>query len=478
MTRFPDFRVVPEPLLCFDPVDRRQRHAHPLRGLLQYGPYSASIVGAVPNPIRIAAIGPAGEGAALMRVITDLRSTLEPTERKQYLPTWPGFRTVFQTDITVLARDKNIQLSLDLDNQMQATSRPHRLLASALMDAIRRLNVRRDEFDIIVIYLPHRWEAAFRAPDEEFDLHDFVKGVTASLGIPSQIIQEPTATSKPNRASIAWTLGTGMYTKVGGTPWKLAATEERTAFIGISYALRTDVDGKPEFVTCCSQVFDSEGGALEFVAYQTDANSVTILGRNPFLSRDKMRAVMARSLTLYLERHAGALPLRVVVHKSTEFKKEEIEGCCDALERVKDIELVQIQADTAWRAVHMDKGSTEAVPMRASAYPIRRGSLLYLGGYEALLWTQGNAPGITFNGTGFFKEGVGIPRPLLLRRWLGNTGAEVVGTEILALTKMNWNNDDLYDTLPTTLGYASTLAKVIKTMPTLDSRPYSYRLFM
>jgi argonaute-like protein implicated in RNA metabolism and viral defense len=50
--------------------------------------------------------------------------------------------------------------------------------------------------------------------------------------------------------------------------------------------------------------------------------------------------------------------------------------------------------------------------------------------------------------------------------------------EILALTKMNWNNDALYDTLPTTLRYAQTLAQVIKTMPGLQPKPDSNRLFI
>ncbi|MDP8930145.1 MAG: hypothetical protein M3O70_16645 [Actinomycetota bacterium] len=53
-----------------------------------------------------------------------------------------------------------------------------------------------------------------------------------------------------------------------------------------------------------------------------------------------------------------------------------------------------------------------------------------------------------------------------------------MGAEVLALTKMNWNNDALYDTVPTTLRYAQTLAQVIKTMPALQPKPYSYRLFI
>ena len=43
---------------------------------------------------------------------------------------------------------------------------------------------------------------------------------------------------------------------------------------------------------------------------------------------------------------------------------------------------------------------------------------------------------------------------------------------------MNWNNDALYDMLPATLGFASTLAQIIKRLPTLDRRTYPFRLFM
>jgi hypothetical protein len=43
---------------------------------------------------------------------------------------------------------------------------------------------------------------------------------------------------------------------------------------------------------------------------------------------------------------------------------------------------------------------------------------------------------------------------------------------------MNWNNDSLYDFLPTTLDYAQTLARTLKRMPVIDPRPYPFRLFM
>ncbi|MDA8046850.1 MAG: hypothetical protein M0Z30_16685 [Actinomycetota bacterium] len=257
---------------------------------------------------------------------------------------------------------------------------------------------------------------------------------------------------------------------------KLAAPDTRAAYIGISYAMRPDSSGEARYVTCCSQVFDAQGSGLEFVAFETSVDHVEIRGRNPFLDREQMRAVMSRSLALYLARHAGESPRRVAVHKNTPFGNEEVDGCFDALGTVEEVELVQVIEDSLWRGVELEAPRTGArgVPAR---YPFKRGTLLHLGGYDTLLWTQGNAPDAAYSGS-YFKEGVGIPRPLLLRRWAGRGPAEPMAAEVLALTKMDWNNDALYDTVPTTLRYAKTLADVIKTMPSLQPKPYSYRLFI
>jgi hypothetical protein len=49
---------------------------------------------------------------------------------------------------------------------------------------------------------------------------------------------------------------------------------------------------------------------------------------------------------------------------------------------------------------------------------------------------------------------------------------------VLALSKMDWNNDALYDLLPVTIGYAKVLARVVKRMHGLGSSPYQFRFFM
>lgn len=78
----------------------------------------------------------------------------------------------------------------------------------------------------------------------------------------------------------------------------------------------------------------------------------------------------------------------------------------------------------------------------------------------------------------YFKEGKGIPEPLLLSRYAGTGSLDDVCKEVLALTKMDWNNDGPYDRIPVTLSFAQILASVVKRMPKLEPRSYAFRLFM
>jgi hypothetical protein len=98
-----------------------------------------------------------------------------------------------------------------------------------------------------------------------------------------------------------------------------------------------------------------------------------------------------------------------------------------------------------------------------------------LGLYDYLLWTQGNCSAI---GTNFFKEGKGIPHPIRVTRHVGSGTFHESAREILGLSKMNWNNDSLYDRIPVTTTYASILAEIVKRMGPLSSLPYDFRYFM
>jgi hypothetical protein len=211
---------LPEPILAFHPDRAADRDIHPLRGLRRFGPHSA---GLIPDPIRVATIAPAGEGRILYEFMKELNLEQTPSERREYLPKWPGFNTVFNVHMRGASRDCHLELELEFERQLQASETPHVVLADRLIRAIQLLEGRRSEFDVLFIYVPSRWSAGFYGGEnDDFDLHDHLKAVTAARGMPLQIVRQDRAIAYPCRASVMWRIGLALYAKAGGIPWKLA----------------------------------------------------------------------------------------------------------------------------------------------------------------------------------------------------------------------------------------------------------------
>lgn len=460
----------PEPELVFHPERTSERDIHPLRGLKRFGPYSR---GLMQSPIRVATLAPSGESERLFAFMRELGQSVRPVERTDYLPDWTGFNTIFDMRMTAASQRCRVELGAGFEAEFAQSPSPHVLLADQLVRAIQPLEAFRSEFDVLFIYLPQRWERGFFGAGDDFDLHDHLKAYTAARGIPIQIVREDKALAYRCRASVMWRVGLALYTKAGGIPWKLADVDPETAYIGISYAVRPTDSDKPRFVTCCSQVFDADGAGLEFIAY--DTNDVQVQRDNPFLSQAEMFRVISRSMALYRQRHGGRSPRRVMVHKSSEFKDAEVAGCFEALPLCEAVDLIQIVEDVGWRGARWERDQANPTG-KAAAFPVKRGSLIGLGEREALLWMHGAVE--TLGPKTYFQGQRGTPRPIRLVRHAGHGTWDDTARAALALSKMNWNNDGLYDPLPVTMGYAKVLARVLKRMSNLGSTPYQFRFFM
>jgi hypothetical protein len=122
--------------------------------------------------------------------------------------------------------------------------------------------------------------------------------------------------------------------------------------------------------------FDMDGGGMQFVAFEAcdPVADVAEARRNPFLSRDDMRAVLARSLELYQGRNGGNLPRRMVIHKTTAFKNGEIEGAFDPLAGVPEIECIEVSSASCWRGVWLIESGQPTPPTLPSGYPVPRGN--------------------------------------------------------------------------------------------------------
>src|SRR3990167_1300705 len=202
--------LLSEPKLSFHPARRSDVHIHPLRGLVQFGPYSKGLL--VPDPIRVATLSPAGESPRLYDFLKELNSHYEPTERTDSLPTWPGFQHVFNVRMTGAGNGCHMELEAQLERDYEASRSPHIVLATAITRALQQLGGKRHLFDVLFIYLPDRWEMGFNGgAGEDFDLHDHVKAITASAGMPVQIVREGSGLAYKDRASVMWRIGLALY---------------------------------------------------------------------------------------------------------------------------------------------------------------------------------------------------------------------------------------------------------------------------
>ncbi|WP_198355222.1 argonaute/piwi family protein [Sphingomonas sp. MA1305] len=406
-----------------------------------------------------------------------LRNMHRPSDRTEYVPEYPGFERLFHVALDPAAASAHIKWPDELD-QLPGDGGPQQKLYLAMETALRRLDAVRNEFDVVLVHFPDSWNAATRS--KFFDAHDVLKALGARYNIPTQVLNDRVFTFA-HKASLAWRLATALYVKAAGTPWKLAPLKgvpDDTAYIGLAYALRGD-QRDAHYITCCSQVFDMDGGGMQFVAFeaQDPVADVYEARRNPFLSRDDMRAVLARSLALYQGRNAGNLPRRMVIHKTTAFKDSEIEGAFDALAGVPEIECVEVSSASRWRGVWLIKSGMDRPPTKASGFPVPRGTMVIRSGNSALVWVAGNAPDVSTKGD-YYQGKKSIPRPLQLIRHAGSGPLELTAHEALALTKMDWNNDALYDPVPVSIRYSQRLARTIANVPDLPRSVYPYRLFM
>ena len=182
--------------------------------------------------------------------------------------------------------------------------------------------------------------------------------------------------------------------------------------------------------------------------------------RRPHLGVEDAYKLLSEALLLFRQQHRH-FPARVVLHKTSVFDAEEREGFGRALEE-RGIDYVDMIFAT----------KTPTRLYRKGAYPPLRGTFMRLEDREAVIYTSGSIE--------FFRTSPGmyVPRPLLLRCQEMNQSLPFLAEEILALTKMNWNNTQFDGGEPITVRAARRVGDILKYVPDAQSIAPRYSFYM
>src|SRR5260370_10867053 len=126
------YTLLPEAELVFfdNKLDK-----HPLRGLIQHGPYSLKF--GAPSSLRFALMAPQDDLQRLKRLVQELRGTAMTREATNYYPNYPGFQQVFRTPIAPV--DTNLVLPFPYALADFAEQRAKQQLARDLFNATAKL---------------------------------------------------------------------------------------------------------------------------------------------------------------------------------------------------------------------------------------------------------------------------------------------------------------------------------------------------
>lgn len=463
-----------EPKLKFSLSDSNYATIHPLKGLSDFSPldYSFTTDHSLKSTLKLAIICPDDKFDVLIKQLNLLKSQVTFKSEKDYLIDYPGFDTAYQKYIDFPVSSSSEHCSLIKSAEVVNMN------IQQFYDLVKRkidyFDSLKGDFNIIILYIPKEWERfrELKTDSFYFDLHDSVKLYCAKRHIKVQFIEEKSL-NYYDQSKVQWWLSLGLYTKANGIPWMLETSNESSAFVGLGFAIKKNAV-KNKVVMGCSQIFDSTGQGLRFMLQPL--NNPIIRGKNPFMSKEDARRIMLKLRESYNRLDPNGKLEKVVIHKTTYFTRDEMEGIGQALEGIPQIELLQIQEHHSWRGIQ-GAYDQNGKPMIHS-YPVKRGTTVQLDNNSFLLWTHGNVNNEALKSVNYYQGGRGIPAPLLIKRFRGYDSIETTANDILSLTKMNWNGGELYKKTPVTLEFSKKLSQMSKQDEQLNNTPYDFRFFI
>lgn len=439
-----------------------------MRGLSKYRPFDAKYFDVFPKDVCIGSICPASYSSKFSEFIKRLNSTISADKLSDYVHHYTGFSNIYNCRLEIPEIHSEKWVSIN-DNPKSSIN-----LAKTICTEGQKLS---EQFPgiVLLIFIPNSWSnyRQFNYHGETFDLHNYIKAFAAQHRFTTQFIEEKTLYDKMV-CEISWWLSLALFVKALRTPWTLADLDQNTAYAGIGYSIKKQYSGKAEVVLGCSHIYNAQGQGLRYKLSKVEHPQFD-KKKNPYLNFEEAYKFGMDILALFQDA-MEKLPQRVVIHKRTPFKNDEIEGITNALKQagISEIDLITItqEYDLKFIAEKIMYGQ-----FLEDGYPVDRGTCIKLSSRNALLWTHGVVPSIQSNRR-YYQGGRCIPAPLKITKYYGHGDLETIAKEILGFTKMNWNSFNLYTKLPATIDTSNTLAQVGNLLRQYNGVTYDYRFFI
>ncbi|HLD19138.1 MAG TPA: hypothetical protein VJB90_03950 [Candidatus Nanoarchaeia archaeon] len=483
-----------------------QAMADPRDGLSLFGPPDTEL-SSHPRNITYGVIGTT-EGIKAFAAFSDALTkpqfiTPEPKNRRLWL-IYPGFEAAFHCTWPKTPAASHLIDSEGLSKLSRHKEPNQRAfdVVNVYLDGIKTLKKRDEAFNVFICVVPdevwlncrsqshvsdgvgvnitakerqHRIKGQMHFfddynPDQYRLSTDFrrqIKARAMEYDVPIQIVRESTLTltkedKSPSRgltplSDRAWNLSTALYYKAGGKPWKLTTAREGVSYVGLAFR-RADPKLTSSTAVCAAQMFIDSGDGIVFLGEYGQWWSSE--NKQFHLTGSAAKNLLAGVIGTYKE--LDGRPLKeIFLHSRSDISREEFEGYKKACP--EGVKLVGIRVKTDRFGLRLYREGTR---------PVLRGTFLKLNQRTGFLWAAGFKPEL---GT---YDGWEVPAPLRLDIQHGEGDIEQIASDIMSLTKLNYNACKLGSSQPVTVGFSDAVGEILVSNPDIKHRRPQFKFYI
>lgn len=261
-----------------------------------------------------------------------------------------------------------------------------------------------------------------------------------------------------DEATVAWNFATTLYFKMDAKPWALADVRPGVCYVGLVFKNDETPAAKGE-ACCAAQMFLNSGDGVVFRGalgpWYSDRDG------EYHLSNAAAEMLMKSVVEGYTAKHK-APPQELFIHGRHKFNDAEWSGFQSAVPTETKLIGVRIQRRDDMRLFRPNAST-----------PVLRGTAVLINERNGLLWVRGYVPRLAA------YQGFETPKPLTVEVTHGETDLTQVLTDVLALTKVNFNSCDFASGLPVTLKFADRVGEILMASPrTANAPPLPFRYYI